>query len=664
MKFLKQAANYIKFATIILIAFRKDYVVAEPVCKQHPEKTRTERVRTTDIAKRVLEKGLEQADLGKYPGSLLLHGMAELAVVQEDDHMTKRLLNLFSKFKSREIDARANFISYEAGGSGAAYLYYSGKSDALAEQVLSHAEKMMREQKKTTEGLLTAFSAKEHFDQIFIDVAFAVTPYLLYSGLASANQEQVNMAVFETLELFKILDDPASGLLHQARGFNGLNSISEDNWSRGNGWGAFALAALVRDLPDNHPKKPEVNRLANRFFTAVLKHQNNEGMWHQEMTDGSSFMETSGSGLLLYGLGVAIEKGVLDGKHITEFKKGLSGYLSFIAEDGSVSHTCIGCLSPGKGTKQDYINHRWKINDSHAFGPVVLAFGQAAKMGIQEVSTDQSLGHSVDPKDLKVIPRTYVRYMPDANGNILWENDRVAFRMYGPSVKDRVGSGIDVWAKSVDYPIINKWYQLIKNGKSYHEDRGEGCDFFEVGFTRGNGGSAIWHNDKPFPSQTYSSHRIIRNNEQEIEFELTFAPWDVDGKFQVSEIKRISMKKGTNFFKVVSTFQTDRDVSLTAGIGIASSKTPQVFTRKQNGTLSVWESYLPKHGELGTAVIVAPDLIKGFKAYQKEQFMLVSVKSGDPITYYVGAGWSKSPQFKTKEDWLNYVESESKRLTF
>ena len=253
--------------------------------------------------------------------------------------------------------------------------------------------------------------------------------------------------------------------------------------------------------------------------------------------------------------------------------------------------------------------------------------------------------------------------MPEANGNILWENDRIAFRVYGPPVKDRVSSGIDVWTKSVDYPIIDKWYQLNAEGKEYHEDRGEGCDFFHVGFGRGNGGTAIWHNNKPYISQPYATHKILKNTADEIAFELVFDPWEVDG-FRVSERKVISMKMGTNLFKVVSTFDTEYKGPLTAAVGISFAGKPDVLPNPKNGTLTLWESYLPKNGELGTTVITDPATVQGVKAYQNDQFMLVNVKAGQPITYYVGAGWTKNPHVKSKQDWLTYIDSELPKLTF
>lgn len=62
----------------------------------------------------------------------------------------------------------------------------------------------------------------------------------------------------------------------------------------------------------------------------------------------------------------------------------------------------------------------------------------------------------------------YSRFVPERIDDYAWENNRVAFRMYGPTAQRMVengvsggtlSSGIDAWLKKVDYPIINKWYK-------------------------------------------------------------------------------------------------------------------------------------------------------------------------------------------------------------
>lgn len=614
------------------------------------------------IAERVLAKGLSTVDLGFYTGSLLMHGLSEFAHTTNDRKQLEKARELFQQFKDKRIQGRGSFISYEAGGTGAAYLLWKNRAPELNEQVALFADKMYRTQKQSSEGILTANWAVDSLDQVFIDMAFAVTPYLLYSGLTLKKTEYVDKAVFETTELFRILTD-GNGLLRQARGFRRKGVLSQDNWSRGNGWGAYALAILVRDLPAAHPQKKAVDALAKRYFMAVLQYQNANGLWHQEMTDTSSFVEISGSGLLLYALGIALEKKIIGNEYRKAIEKGVSSLLDYVAEDGSVSHVCTGCLYPGQGTKADYKAQQWKVNDGHAFGPVVLAFTQADKLGIRQVRPRQRLGYYLVSTDWGTRPRTYLRYMPDANENILWENDRIAFRVYGPPVKNRVSSGIDVWTKSVAYSIIDKWYELSRKGQEYHIDRGEGCDFFHVGFGRGNGGTAVWYKGKPYISQTYSTHRIVTNTPDELAFELQFEPWEIDG-FRVSERKEIRMKLGTNFFQVTSTFDTDAKGPLTIGVGISFAEKPQVIQRKETGSLILWESYAPQNGELGTAVLVNPAQVTGFEAHQKDQYVLLTVRAGEPVTYYVGAGWTRSGQFRSKEDWLSYIDQERPTLRF
>jgi unsaturated rhamnogalacturonyl hydrolase len=107
------------------------------------------------------------------------------------------------------------------------------------------------------------------------------------------------------------------------------------------------------------------------------------GLWHQEMTEPKSYIETSGSGLILYAIGAGIGCGLLKGEgYKAAFEKGLKGMLSYIALDGSVHNTCVGCLAPGDGSPEAYIRHAHKINDPHAFGPLVLAYGQAVGLGM------------------------------------------------------------------------------------------------------------------------------------------------------------------------------------------------------------------------------------------------------------------------------------------
>src|SRR5690606_37979124 len=123
-----------------------------------------------------------------------------------------------------------------------------------------------------------------------------------------------------------------------------------------------------------------------------------------------------------------------------------------------------------------------------------------SKMGVNEVEPSLRRGlYTI--QDSPNVPRTYTTFA--RGSDLAWENDRVAFRLFGPAVRDKVGSGVDIWAKRVDYPILDKWYTLNENGQSYHTDRGGGCDFYDMGGLRGWGAIAVWANGVPYAPETF-----------------------------------------------------------------------------------------------------------------------------------------------------------------
>jgi hypothetical protein len=148
---------------------------------------------------------------------------------------------------------------------------------------------------------------------------------------------------------------------------------------------------------------------------------------------------------------------------------------------------------------------------------------------------------------------TFARFVPERTDDIAWENERVAFRTYGPNAeqlydkKDPAGtltSGMDCWLKRVNYPIINKWYaQHVLTPFSYHKDTGEGYDPYHVGASRGTGGTGVLDGGKLYVSKNFATYKVLATGPIRTVFELTYAPWDANGR-PVTERKIISLDLG------------------------------------------------------------------------------------------------------------------------
>lgn len=340
-----------------------------------------------EIALRAFEKHVQTHPLRHYTGVLTMHGLARLAVtlkeLRGDDTLLRQIRDCLAPFLRGEETFACNFPNYRVGGNGAAYLWWKGALPEVAEDTFTpYIDQLLHQAPRDRNGVYCrpADSAEE---KIWIDAAFAVTPFLLFCGLKLNRADCINEAWAQTRKLVEALRVPATGLVNQAINFRGSGHRSADHWARGNGWALLALAELAQYLPESHPERPAVVTLYRDLIEAALTFQNTDsGLWHQEMTAPESYIETSGSGLILYAIGAGLECGLLtEARHRAAFEKGLDGLRSYIAIDGSVHNVCVGCLSPDDGSREAYIRHPHKLNDPHAFGPLVLAYGQAVRLG-------------------------------------------------------------------------------------------------------------------------------------------------------------------------------------------------------------------------------------------------------------------------------------------
>ncbi|RPH29575.1 DUF4861 domain-containing protein, partial [bacterium] len=195
-----------------------------------------------------------------------------------------------------------------------------------------------------------------------------------------------------------------------------------------------------------------------------------------------------------------------------------------------------------------------------------------------------------------------------------WENDRIAFRMYGPALAAEVKNGIDVWTKRVRGLIVRKWYEEdAKEGKGnyYHTDRGEGADFFAVGKTLGAGGSGIWYKDSLCQPGVFSSYKTLCNGPIRTSFELTYTTWNVGGE-RFTERKRISLDAGWSLNKVEVLFAgIQRGDSFLVACGLVKRKNATVRLSESGSLVALWgpTNDDPVNVSLGTGIILLPSTV-------------------------------------------------------
>lgn len=265
-------------------------------------------------------------------------------------------------------------------------------------------------------------------------------------------------------------------------------------------------------------------------------------------------------------------------------------------------------------------------------------------------------------------PATYSRFVPERTDDYTWENDRVAFRTYGPDAQQRteqkrengtLSSGIDIWLKRTDKPVVNKWYKgYLTDPMFYHKDRGEGYDPYHVGASRGTGGTGIWEKDSLLVSKNFIGYKTIATGPLRTVFELTYAPYS---PYQVKETKRVSLDMGSNFSKFEISYPSQKPLSNYAtGITLHNNEgQAEVFTDKG----------IFVHNEkidgiyIGEGIVMAPSIVqKAFvnKSKTKDQSnLIILTKPAGKITYYAGFAWASAGQATNADEWKTLLNKQA-----
>lgn len=284
-------------------------------------------------------------------------------------------------------------------------------------------------------------------------------------------------------------------------------------------------------------------------------------------------------------------------------------------------------------------------------------------------------------------PKVFVtgRQYPERVDDIAWENDRTAYRIYGPALqrnKERA-FGVDVWVKNTPDLEVEKRYntelsnhhaieKLKKEGKTqealdmeeattYHFDHGYGLDCYKVGPTLGGGAPALMDNGELVLPYCYRDYQILDNGPLRFTVRVDYNPTTIGKDKNVVEHRIISLDKGSNFNRCTVWYDglTDKR-DLAAGIVVHPEDTETMYLAS-NMALYADPTDNPEKQNFQIYVgVLFPEGIDYTRYLYTEQDRqngnaghIIGVKSYTPgtrFTYYFGSAWSKN-DVRTMDEW-------------
>lgn len=276
------------------------------------------------------------------------------------------------------------------------------------------------------------------------------------------------------------------------------------------------------------------------------------------------------------------------------------------------------------------------------------------------------------------------RQYPERVDDIAWENDRTAYRIYGPALQ-RSGErafGTDVWVKNTPDLEVEKRYdvelsnhgriqELKKAGKTeeahaveeattYHYDHGYGLDCYKVGPTLGCGAPALMNGNELILPYCYKEYQILDNGPLRFTVHVTYNPATINGQEGVVEHRIISLDKGSNYNKCTVWYEgLKKATNLAMGLVVHQEDTETIICDKDmvlyadptdNPNAQNFQIYVGvvfPNGVDSTKPMLLKEPANGIAGHAVG---IVSYQPGTKYTYYFGSAWSKN-DVRTMNEW-------------
>ena len=323
------------------------------------------------VAERVADHYIATQKPGiHYAHLLTLYGLVRLAEAagreDYDEYVDRTLAKVIAE---GNVQSR-NFRNYAMGGLPATYRYVQGRPAGDKALLRQYVHQLIHEHPRDSQGVVChPFRGDE---RIWVDCLMAVCPFLSMAAVVLDEPELHHKSIGQYLGMEAALFNERPGLFHQSK-IGTTGSVSVDTWGRGNGWALIGLAELLRYLPEDHPQREAMIGRLRRLMETLEPLQAPSGLWRQNLVTADSYEETSGSGLILYALAMGLRMGWLPESMHPMAERAWAGLATTVDAQGAVHGTCIGTLGWGDSPLEFWLDRPTQTDDSHSFGPVLLA---------------------------------------------------------------------------------------------------------------------------------------------------------------------------------------------------------------------------------------------------------------------------------------------------
>ena len=270
-------------------------------------------------------------------------------------------------------------------------------------------------------------------------------------------------------------------------------------------------------------------------------------------------------------------------------------------------------------------------------------------------------------------------FHPERKDDFAWENDRGAYRVYGPALgrtKER-SYGIDVWTKNTPELVVDDRYYIedvvmmprvdslrrvdrhrgdsLYRLNSYHHDHGRGLDPYKVGATLGCGAPALMLGDSIVMPYVFRDYQILDDGPLRFTVHFTLNKTNIDGD-EVEEHRIIQLDKQSNFNRMTVWYEgLKHPVNFCSGV-VIQKEDPKPVVLGTNYVSYTDPTDQPRvhQAPLYVAALFPYGTVET-RRHDGHALGIIKNYHGERYTYYFGSAWSKY-DVRTPEEWQARIQ--------
>jgi unsaturated rhamnogalacturonyl hydrolase len=266
-----------------------------------------------------------------YIPSLALLGRLRIAELDGNTQHTKDVEKIVAPYVEGTKQALAKRVS---GSTLSGHLIFSELARRTGNKAYLNLAKAAADLGFDDKG---ALKKSMPFHSEMSDAVFMGTPILVQTGRLLGDTKYFDMAD-RHLKFMTKLNRRKDGL-HQH------SPLGKDStaWGRGNGFVALGLALSLSDLPKDSPHRSSMLKNFQDHIAAMVKHQDEMGMWHQVVDRPESYRELTVTCMTTFSIVRGVRNGWLDRKtYLPVIQRAWHGISRRIGSDGVLVDVCTG----------------------------------------------------------------------------------------------------------------------------------------------------------------------------------------------------------------------------------------------------------------------------------------------------------------------------------